>query len=63
MPSETLLYAPIFISKPFVSNTSQLGLTSAEDALKSLEQMNFEGLQIGGDETVGRRIVKVRFFV
>ena len=60
LPSETLLYAPIFVSKPLAPNAGQLNLSSAEDALNLLEQLNLDRLQIGGDETVGRGIVKVR---
>jgi CRISPR-associated protein Cmr4 len=62
LPSEALLYAPIFVSKPLASNVSQLGLSSADEALKLLADLNLDRLQIGGDETVGRGIVKVRFF-
>lgn len=60
LPSETLLYAPIFASKPRAPNASQLGLTSADEALKLLGELNLDRLQIGGDETVGRGVVKVR---
>jgi len=63
LPSETLLYAPIFVSKPLASDASQLGLSSADDALKLLAKLNLDRLQIGGDETVGRGIVKVRLNV
>lgn len=63
LPSETLLYAPIFISKPLAPNASQLNLSSAGDALKLLADLNLDRLQIGGDETVGRGIVKVRLNV
>lgn len=62
LPSETLLYAPIFVSKPLAPNAGQLNLSSAEDALNLLKQLNLNRLQIGGDETVGRGIVKVGFF-
>jgi CRISPR-associated protein Cmr4 len=60
LPSETLLYAPIFVSKPLAPNAEQLGLASADDALKLLSELKLDRLQIGGDETVGRGIVKVR---
>lgn len=62
LPSETLLYAPIFVSKTLASNASQLGLSSADEVLKLLADLNLDRLQIGGDETVGRGIVKVRFY-
>lgn len=60
LPSETLLYAPIFVSKPLASNAAQIRLSSADDVLNLLSQLNLDRLQIGGDETVGRGIVKVR---
>lgn len=62
LPNETLLYAPIFVSKPLAPNAEQLGLASADDALKLLSELKLDRLQIGGDETVGRGIVKVRLF-
>jgi len=60
LPSETLLYAPIFVSKPLAPNAKNLGLTNADDALKLILELKLDRLQIGGDETVGRGIVKVR---
>ncbi|MEM0303334.1 MAG: type III-B CRISPR module RAMP protein Cmr4 [Archaeoglobaceae archaeon] len=62
LPSETLLYAPIFVSKPLAPNAKNLGLTNADDALKLLSKLKLDRLQIGGDETVGRGIVKVRLY-
>ncbi|MGQ9463873.1 MAG: type III-B CRISPR module RAMP protein Cmr4 [Candidatus Fervidibacter sp.] len=62
LPSETLLYAPIFVSKPLVSKekAEELGLSDNGAVLKELENLQLDRLQIGGDETVGRGIVKVR---
>lgn len=60
LPSETLLYAPIFVSNPLAPNASQLGLTDSDAVLKELENLQLNRLQIGGDETVGRGIVKVQ---
>lgn len=60
LPSETLLYAPIFVSKPLTSGAEQL--KSADDVLNLLKDLDLDRLQIGGDETIGRGIVKVRFF-
>ncbi|MEM4747310.1 MAG: RAMP superfamily CRISPR-associated protein, partial [Archaeoglobaceae archaeon] len=62
LPSETLLYAPIFVSKPLAPNAKNLGLTNADDVLKLLSELKLDRLQIGGDETVGRGIVKVRLY-
>jgi CRISPR-associated protein Cmr4 len=63
LPSETLLYAPIFVSKPLASNANQLGLTDSDAVLQALSDLRLDRLQIGGDETVGRGIVKVRLNV
>jgi len=63
LPSETLLYAPIFVSKPLAPNANQLGLTDSNAVLQLLSNLQLHRLQIGGDETVGRGIVKVRLNV
>lgn len=74
LPSETLLYAPIFISKPLApkdivpNEFKENGKPSAQKVLKFLEELTkrrdeepyLDRLQIGGDETIGRGIVKVR---
>jgi len=76
LPSETLLYAPIFVSKPLAPKKDvpdefkENDEPSAAKVLEFLEslaepdsgQPHLDRLQIGGDETVGRGIVKVRFF-
>jgi CRISPR-associated protein Cmr4 len=63
LPSETLLYAPIFVSKPLAPNANELGLTDSDAVLQALSDLQLDRLQIGGDETVGRGIVKVRLNV
>jgi len=63
LPNETLLYAPIFVSKPLAPNANQLGLTDSNAVLQVLNNLQLDRLQIGGDETVGRGIVKVRLNV
>ena len=63
LPSETLLYAPILVSKPLAPNANQLGLTDSNAVLQLLSNLQLHRLQIGGDETVGRGIVKVRLNV
>ncbi|MCX7643487.1 MAG: type III-B CRISPR module RAMP protein Cmr4 [Armatimonadetes bacterium] len=74
LPSETLFYAPIFVSKPLGDKNkipSELKENDEPSAQKVLELLNdlatskdnqpyLDRLQIGGDETVGRGIVKVR---
>ena len=63
LPSETLLYAPVFVSKPLAPNANELGLTDSDAVLQALRDLQLDRLQIGGDETVGRGIVKVRLNV
>ncbi|MDK2795312.1 MAG: CRISPR-associated protein Cmr4 [Archaeoglobaceae archaeon] len=77
LPSETLLYAPIFISKPLAPKDivpdefKENGKPSAQKVLEFLEGLTkrcdeepyLDRLQIGGDETIGRGIVKVRLNV
>lgn len=73
LPSETLLYAPILVSKPLASKDKlpdefkENGKPSAQKVLdflvglaKADNNPYLDRLQIGGDETVGRGIVKVR---
>jgi CRISPR-associated protein Cmr4 len=75
LPSETLLYAPIFLGKPVAQKNSipddlkENGEPSAAAVLRFLKELcepgdqtaRLDRLQIGGDETIGRGIVKVRW--
>jgi CRISPR-associated protein Cmr4 len=77
LPSETLLYAPIFVSKPLApkdtvpdefKENNEPSAAKVLEFLKGLTTPNndkpyLDRLQIGGDETVGRGIVKVRLNV
>ncbi|MFA0745382.1 MAG: hypothetical protein LASZOEIN_002193 [Candidatus Fervidibacter sp.] len=77
LPSETLLYAPIFVSKPLApkdtvpdefKENNEPSAAKVLEFLKDLTTPNtdkpyLDRLQIGGDETVGRGIVKVRLNV
>ncbi len=60
LPSDTLLYAPLHASRPRTNSTSN-GLKTAEDVLKVVRDLKLDRIQLGGDETVGRGIVKLRF--
>ena len=77
LPSETLLYAPIFVNKPLApkdtvpdefKENNEPSAAKVLEFLKGLTTPNtdkpyLDRLQIGGDETVGRGIVKVRLNV
>ncbi|HEY9786347.1 MAG TPA: type III-B CRISPR module RAMP protein Cmr4 [Candidatus Obscuribacterales bacterium] len=60
LPSDTLLYAPMHASRPRTDNTPN-GLKTADDVLKVVRDLNLDRIQLGGDETVGRGIVKLHF--
>jgi len=60
LPSETLLYATLFASKPRVQNPPS-DLQDAAAVLNFVKNaVDGKHLQLGGDVTVGRGIVKVR---
>ncbi|GBD02185.1 hypothetical protein HRbin18_01921 [bacterium HR18] len=58
LPSDTLLYATLFASKPRVSDTEFTDATSVLQFVKDV--IDGKRLQLGGDATVGRGFVKVR---
>lgn len=60
LPSDTLLYATLFASKPRVSSPPD-GLQDSTAVLNFVKDcVNGRRLQLGGDSTVGRGFVKVR---
>ncbi len=60
LPSETLLYATLFASRPRVANPPS-DLQSAEGVLEFVKScVDGRRLQLGGDATVGRGFVSVR---
>lgn len=60
LPSDTLLYATVFASKPRVAQSPEK-LGNASAILEFIRQnVGGKRLQLGGDATVGRGIVKVR---
>lgn len=60
LPSDTLLYALLFASKPRV-NSPPSDLRDADSVLKFVTDcIDDKRLQLGGDATVGRGFVKVR---
>ncbi len=60
LPSETLLYTTLFASKPRVPEPPE-DLKHADAVLEFVEEaIDSKRLQLGGDSTTGRGIVKVR---
>lgn len=60
LPADTLLYAPLHASRPRTDNAPN-GWKSADDVLQFVHDLELDRIQLGGDETVGRGIVKLRF--
>jgi CRISPR-associated protein Cmr4 len=64
LPTDTLLYAPVLVSAPR-QKSDNLPQTwkgkSAQDVLKKTKKLVPIHLQIGGNETVGRGIVRLRW--
>jgi CRISPR-associated protein Cmr4 len=58
LPSDTLLYSLALASDPL--GTKVNGLNSADDVLTFLTSLEIDRFQLGGDETVGRGIVKLQ---
>lgn len=60
VPSETLFYALALATPPRGPNGGTGLPRNAAEVLGTLDDLGLDRLQIGGDETVGRGIVKVR---
>ncbi|HXF04052.1 MAG TPA: type III-B CRISPR module RAMP protein Cmr4 [Blastocatellia bacterium] len=62
LPTDTLLYAPLFATKPRVdkSKLPQGWQGTAQEVLDFLKNLRLNRVQLGGDETVGRGLVKLR---
>lgn len=58
LPTDTLLYVPLFASTP---RRKVNGLNSGEDVLAFVNQLGLNRVQLGGDETVGRGLVALRY--
>lgn len=56
LPVDTLLYAPLTASDP--RNKAEL---DANSILQKVQQLKFNRIVLGGDETIGRGIVALRF--
>jgi CRISPR-associated protein Cmr4 len=58
LPSDTVLYAPLHASRPRTTN-GPAGWHDAGAVLQFVRNLNLDRIQLGGDETVGRGIVKL----
>lgn len=58
LPSDTVLYAPLHASRAR-TNSAPNGLKTADEVVKFVRDLQLDRIQLGGDETVGRGIVKL----
>jgi len=62
LPSDTLLYSLVLATDPLIDSSNRPeGLKTAADVVQYVALLDNNRLQIGGDETIGRGIVKVKF--
>jgi len=62
LPTETVIYTLVLASYPKVAEENEMELRSASDVLKFFESIVSVNsyIQLGGDETVGKGIVRVK---
>jgi len=60
LPTDTLLYVPVYATKPRNSQSPE-GLNSAKKVLEFVQEIAKGRAQIGGNETIGRGIVALRW--
>lgn len=60
LPTDTLLYTPLFATKPRAPE-NKTKLKNGQDVLDFVKNLGLDRVQLGGDETVGRGLVKLRF--
>jgi CRISPR-associated protein Cmr4 len=56
LPTDTLLYVPLYATKA----RKKASLMTEQQVLEQIERLHNKHLQLGGDETVGRGLVRVR---
>jgi CRISPR-associated protein Cmr4 len=61
LPADTLLYTPLFATKPRGDTLPQGWQGTAPEVMLFVKNLNLNRVQLGGDETVGRGLVKLRF--
>lgn len=60
LPTDTLLYSPLFATKPRAPE-NKTKLKDGKDVLDFVKKLGLDRVQLGGDETVGRGLVNLRF--
>jgi CRISPR-associated protein Cmr4 len=60
LPTDTLLYAPLYATKPRTPNSNH-SLANAEAVLDFVQDQGLKRIQLGGNETIGRGIVALRW--
>ena len=58
LPSDTLLYAPLLATRPRTDQAPQ-AMQTADEVLGFVRDLGLTRIQLGGDETVGRGIVRL----
>lgn len=58
LPADTLLYAPVFASRPRKDHAT---FSTGVDVLAFVKSLDLPRMQLGGDETVGRGLVSLRW--
>lgn len=61
LPTDTLLYTPLFATRPRGDKAPQGWQRNAQKVMDFVKNLNLDRIQLGGDETVGRGLVKLRF--
>jgi len=61
LPPESVLYAPVFATPVRAKDKAEIA--DAKAVLQYVKGLDIDRIQLGGDETVGRGIVKVRFWM
>ena len=56
LPTDTLLYVPLYANKA----RKKLSQMTEQDVLAQIATLNNKHIQLGGDETVGRGLVRIR---
>jgi CRISPR-associated protein Cmr4 len=60
LPADTLLYAPLYATAPRANHSHSI-TAGAAGVLNAVRGYNLTRVQLGGDETVGRGLVHLRF--